>query len=100
MSKLMNLPLFPLNLFKLPGQFIHLHLFEPRYLQLMRDLLENKDKYFGVPAAFSGSPHLIGCLVVLDRIIAKNPDGTYDIRVLVIDLIEIQTFDDQYQNKL
>ncbi len=36
------LPLFPLNLVAFPNEALNLHIFEPRYKQLIRDVLELK----------------------------------------------------------
>ncbi len=42
------LPMFPLGGTLLPGDVLPLHVFEPRYLQLVRDCVESPDHEFGV----------------------------------------------------
>src|SRR5258707_12183348 len=48
-----RLPLFPLNVVLLPGADMPLHIFEPRYRQMVRDCLEAKSP-FGVLLALPG----------------------------------------------
>lgn len=45
-----QLPLFPLDLVLVPGLVLPLHIFEPRYRQLLRDVLATPDQEFGVVA--------------------------------------------------
>jgi Lon protease-like protein len=49
----MELPLFPLHVVLFPGRPLPLHLFEPRYRQLLSDCLDG-DSCFGVVAIRSG----------------------------------------------
>ena len=50
----MELPLFPLHVVLFPGRPLPLHVFEPRYRQLLADCLAG-DRRFGVVAIRSGS---------------------------------------------
>lgn len=45
----MQLPLFPLELFLLPEEKITLHIFEPRYKRLVKDVLSAPEKRFAIP---------------------------------------------------
>ena len=62
-----QLPLFPLPLVLLPGTALPLHIFEPRYRQLLADCLES-DKRFGIVRLPDGiaemeiAPGTIGCV--------------------------------------
>ena len=47
------IPIFPLNLVAFPGEVINLHIFEPRYQQLIRECYEEK-KMFGIPVVENG----------------------------------------------
>ena len=42
------LPLFPLKLVAFPGEELNLHIFEPRYKQLIREFEQNGTT-FGIP---------------------------------------------------
>lgn len=83
------LPLFPLQTVLLPGSKLPLHIFEPRYRQLMADLVGGTvpDREFGVVALRSsmtrevrGLDQLydIGCSTVL-REAKRLPDGRFDV---------------------
>lgn len=61
-----RIPLFPLNVVLFPGMTLPLHIFEPRYQQMIRTCLET-DRLFGVCLIRSGQevggpadPHLVG----------------------------------------
>lgn len=41
----MELPLFPLNLVYFPGQVLPLHIFEPRYRELIRHCMKTRDPF-------------------------------------------------------
>ena len=45
---LTSFPLFPLGLLPLPGERVALHIFEPRYQRLLRELEENELEEFGI----------------------------------------------------
>ena len=83
------LPLFPLQTVLLPGSKLPLHIFEPRYRQLMADLVGGTvpGREFGVVALRSsmtrevrGLDQLydIGCSTVL-REAKRLPDGRFDV---------------------
>jgi uncharacterized protein len=82
------LPLFPLGAVLYPGMLLPLHIFEERYRQLVRDLLERPEpRRFGVIAIRKGREtgvagvHLlyeIGCTATLRRV-QEYEDGRYDL---------------------
>ena len=84
-----TLPLFPLGTVLLPGATLPLHIFEPRYRQLIVDLVTGAvpDREFGVVAVREGwtadddgldGLHTIGCTAQL-RDVRRLPDGRFDI---------------------
>lgn len=83
-----TLPLFPLGAVLYPGMVLPLHIFEERYRQLVRDLLDKPDpRRFGVIAIRKGretgvegvqSLYEIGCVATLRRV-EQYPDGRFDI---------------------
>ena len=83
-----KLPLFPLGAVLYPGMVLPLHIFEERYRQLIRDLMDRPDpRRFGVIAIRKGretgvegvqSLYEIGCTATLRRV-EQYPDGRYDI---------------------
>jgi Lon protease-like protein len=85
------LPLFPLGAVLYPGMLLPLHIFEERYRQLVRDLLDGPEpRRFGVIAIRKGretgiggvnglqSLYEIGCTATLRRV-ARHEDGRFDI---------------------
>ncbi len=85
------MPLFPLGLVLYPGVMLPLHIFEDRYRQLVRDLLDMQDgtRLFGVVAIKAGREvgtegitalHEIGCTAEL-RYAEAYADGRFDIIV-------------------
>ena len=82
------LPLFPLGAVLYPGMVLPLHVFEERYRQLVRDLLDGPEpRRFGVIAIRKGretgidgvrSLYEIGCTATLRRV-SRHPDGRLDI---------------------
>ncbi len=83
------LSLFPLATVLYPGVVLPLHIFEARYRQLIRDLVEQEDgpRAFGVVAIKEGREtggegvtalHDVGCTAVLQQVQAY-PDGSMDI---------------------
>lgn len=82
-------PLFPLGALLVPGLVMPLHIFEPRYRQLVHDLLElpEDERVFGVIAIREGHEvgaegvralHEVGTLALL-REVDPYDDGRYDI---------------------
>ena len=74
-----ELPLFPLQVVLFPGAPLPLHVFEPRYRQLLADCLEG-DHQFGLTSALRPAPGSIGC-VALIRLTHPLPDGRSNIVV-------------------
>jgi len=82
------LPLFPLGVVLYPGMLLPLHIFEERYRQLVRDLLEQPEpRHFGVIAIRKGretgidgvqSLYEIGCTATVRRV-DKHEDGRFDL---------------------
>jgi uncharacterized protein len=82
------LPLFPLTTVLFPGTRLPLHVFEPRYQQLVRDLLDRPEpRRFGVIAIRKGREtgadgvsalHDFGCVAEVRQAKALG-DGQYDL---------------------
>ena len=52
------IPIFPLNIVLYPGETLNLHIFEPRYKELVKECFSNK-KPFGIPAVINGASDLM-----------------------------------------
>lgn len=72
------LPLFPLDLVLLPGVPLPLHVFEPRYKEMILECLDEK-KPFGVVRASSEGVADIGCTAQIVEVTKRYDDGRMDI---------------------
>jgi Lon protease-like protein len=72
------LPLFPLDVVLLPGAPLPLHIFEPRYKEMISECLDQK-KLFGVVRAKEEGVAEIGCTAEIITVAKKYPDGRLDI---------------------
>ncbi|CAM3254082.1 LON peptidase substrate-binding domain-containing protein [Rhodothermus bifroesti] len=75
-----RLPLFPLGVVLYPGERLPLHIFEPRYRDLIRDCLA-QDVPFGIVLAEEGRLARVGSTARITRILARYADGRMDILV-------------------
>jgi uncharacterized protein len=85
------IPIFPLEIVVYPGEQLNLHIFEPRYRQLIADSLQNK-KPFGIPVVINNEVKEYGTLVQLTEIVKTYDSGEMDIRtegVKVFRVLEI-----------
>ena len=73
-----RLPLFPLNVVLLPGADLPLHIFEPRYRQMVRDCLESKSQ-FGMLLALPNGIAGTGCTAEILEVTNRYEDGRCDI---------------------
>jgi hypothetical protein len=74
------LPLFPLNLVAYPGEKLNLHIFEPRYRQLIGECLEHHST-FGIPAYVNNSLPGFGTEMQVTELVTRYDDGRLDIRI-------------------
>jgi Lon protease-like protein len=72
------LALFPLDLVLFPGAPLPLHIFEPRYRELVSECLRNKTP-FGLVRSRENALAEVGCTAVIVNITKKYEDGRLDI---------------------
>jgi Lon protease-like protein len=72
------LPLFPLDVVLFPGAPLPLHIFEPRYKEMIRECLDQKT-LFGVIRAQEKSLAEIGCTAEILAVTKTYDDGKLDI---------------------
>lgn len=82
------LPLFPLDLVLLPGAQLPLHIFEPRYKEMISECLEQK-KPFGIVRASEEGVAGIGCTAEIVSVTKKYDDGRMDILTRGVDRFEV-----------
>jgi Lon protease-like protein len=73
-----RIPLFPLNVVLLPGAPLPLHIFEPRYKEMVKDCLEEKSEFGMLLSLPKGIAH-VGCTAEILEVVKRYPDGRMDI---------------------
>lgn len=72
------IPLFPLDVVLFPGAPLPLHIFEPRYKEMIGECRANSDP-FGVVRAHTEGIVEIGCTAEIVTITKEYPDGRLDL---------------------
>ena len=73
------IPIFPLGVVVYPEERLNLHIFEPRYKQLIQECHEQK-KPFGIPTVIENKMQDFGSLVEIIEISAVHDNGEMDIK--------------------
>ncbi len=72
------LPLFPLEVVLLPGTPLPLHIFEPRYKEMIAECIAN-DAPFGIVRALEEGIAEVGCTAEIITVTKEYPDGRMDL---------------------
>jgi Lon protease-like protein len=72
------LPLFPLDVVLFPGTPLPLHIFEPRYKEMIGECIA-QDRTFGVVRAVGQGLADVGCTAEIITVVKKYPDGRLDL---------------------
>ena len=97
--RLSIVPAFPLSIAVLPGEVMPLHVFEPRYKQLVTDCFEQK-KPFAIPFVEKTSMLGWGSLVLIKRIDQTYPNGECDVSVEGLMPFKLADFKEFMSDKL
>ena len=73
-----RIPLFPLNVVLLPGAELPLHIFEPRYRQMVKECLQEKSE-FGMLLSLPNGVARVGCTAEVLEVVKRFEDGRMDI---------------------
>ncbi len=73
------IPIFPLGIVVYPGENLNLHIFEPRYKQLISECRE-LNKPFGIPTVIENKVQDFGSLVEIVEISKVHDNGEMDIK--------------------
>jgi ATP-dependent Lon protease len=92
-------PVFPLGIVVFPGEKINLHIFEPRYRQLLKDC-RNSNSEFSINTFFNGKIYEIGTLVKILRVNEELPNGHFDIQVQGKERFQMERFYNHLDGKL
>ena len=72
-------PIFPLGIVVYPGEQLNLHIFEPRYKQLINECFQEQ-KLFGIPSVIDNRLRDFGTLVRITEISHVDEKGEMDIK--------------------
>ena len=73
-----DFPLFPLGIVALPFEAVPLHIFEPRYREMVAECLESRSE-FGIVWASEDGLRQIGCACEIAEVLERHEDGRMDI---------------------
>jgi hypothetical protein len=82
------IPIFPLDVVVYPEEIIRLHIFEPRYKQLIRECLAEQ-KQFGIPVSIENKIMEHGTLIEVIEITKEHEDGSFDIKAKGLQVFRI-----------
>ena len=93
-----EIPLFPLNIVVFPGEDLNLHIFEPRYKQLVKDCIEQQIN-FGIPSFVLNKIEL-GTEVAIVEVVKEYEDGRLDIRTKAQEVFLVNDYWNPWGDKL
>lgn len=82
------IPIFPLDIVVFPDEPLNLHIFEPRYKQLIKDCLA-ANKSFGIPTVLDGKIGDLGTLIEITEVVKEYDNGEMDIRTKGVKVFRI-----------
>jgi hypothetical protein len=82
------IPVFPLGIVVYPGETVNLHIFEPRYKQLINECYA-ESKPFGIPTVIDNKLNEMGTLVRITEMVQVYDNGEMDIRTQGIRVFRI-----------
>ncbi len=82
------IPIFPLGIVVFPGEDLNLHIFEPRYKQLVNECF-SEGKPFGIPTVLKNGLAEIGTLVEIKEVVEVYEDGKLDIKTKGLQVFRI-----------
>jgi Lon protease-like protein len=88
----MKIPLFPLDVVLFPGVPLPLHIFEPRYREMIAECIAGNIA-FGVVRAQRDGLAVVGCTARVIRVMQSYPDGRSDILAQGVERFEIVQLD-------
>lgn len=93
------IPIFPLGMVAYPGENVNLHIFEPRYIQLINDIKAGSG-LFGIPPVIQGQLQEYGTCMELISIEKTYTTGEMDIKTKGVMVYRTLDVVDKAPNKL
>jgi Lon protease-like protein len=93
------IPIFPLGVVVYPGEPLNLHIFEPRYKQLIQECIDQK-KAFGIPTVINTKLQDHGTLVEITEVSKVYDNGEMDIKTRGVRVFRILELIKEIPDKL
>ena len=93
------IPIFPLGIVVYPGEELNLHIFEPRYKQLISECHTLK-KSFGIPAVIENKMQELGTMVEITELSKLHDNGEMDIKTKGVNVFRILEIIPEVPDKL
>lgn len=93
------IPIFPLSIVVYPGEQLNLHIYEPRYKQLIQECTE-AGKPFGIPTVLENKMNDMGTLVEILEISKTYDNGEMDIKTRGLKIFRVLETIKQVPDKL
>ena len=93
------IPIFPLGIVVYPGENLNLHIFEPRYKQLVTECYAEK-KSFGIPTVVNNNLSEMGTLVDIVEVTTVYDNGEMDIKTKGVKVFRVLEIIKQVPDKL
>jgi len=93
------IPIFPLGIVVYPGEDLNLHIFEPRYKQLVQECYTAK-KPFGIPAVIQNKVQEYGSMVEIVELSKLYDNGEMDIKTRGVKVFRILEMIEEIPDKL
>ena len=98
-KRLDRLPLFPLDMVVFPGQSVLLHIFEPRYRELIGDCVRDGIK-FGISPLLSHGLANYGTEMELAGVLRTDESGNIDVALEGVRVFRLHEFRSDFSGKL
>jgi Lon protease-like protein len=82
------IPVFPLGIVVFPGETVSLHIFEPRYKQLINEC-HTEGKPFGIPTVIDNKLNEMGTLVRITEVVKTYDNGEMDVRTIGLKVFRV-----------
>ncbi len=82
------IPIFPLSIVVYPGEALNLHVFEPRYKQLIKDCLKD-NKPFGITTVVDKKMEELGTQMQIVEIVKEYDNGEMDIKTKGLNVFRV-----------
>lgn len=93
------IPVFPLNIIVYPGEPLNLHIFEPRYKQLIKECIEEQ-RPFGIPVVLDKKTEEFGTLLEVTELAKEYENGEMDIKARGLQVFRVLEIIKELPDKL